>query len=46
MHYITLNTDIEGGVELRATTRDAHLEYLRDHGKKEKLVQAGPTPIE
>ena len=46
MHYIIVNTGIEDGVELRAMTRDAHLEHLRDHGKKEKLVKAGQTPIE
>ncbi|MDE0779766.1 MAG: hypothetical protein OSB67_03335 [Alphaproteobacteria bacterium] len=41
-----MNTDIEDGVELRAMTRDAHLEYLRDYLKKGKLAKAGQTPIE
>ena len=46
MHFIIVNTDREDGVELRAETRDAHLEYLRNHGKNAKLVHAGPTPSE
>lgn len=46
MHYIIVNTDKDDGVELRAKTRDAHLEYLRNHGKNLTLVHAGPTPSE
>ena len=46
MFFIIVNTDIEDGIELRAETRDVHLEYLRNHGKNAKLVQAGPTPSE
>lgn len=46
MHYIIVNTDREDGVQLRVATRDAHLAYLRDHGKNARLVQAGPTPSE
>ena len=38
MFFIIVNTDIEDGIELRAETRDVHLEHLRNHGKNGKLV--------
>jgi len=46
MHFIIVNTDKEDGVELRSQTREAHLAYLRDHGKDVTLLMAGPTPSE
>lgn len=46
MHFIIVNTDKDDGIELRAQTREVHLDYLRDHGKDVKLLMAGPTPSE
>ncbi|MEP4379065.1 MAG: YciI family protein [Alphaproteobacteria bacterium] len=46
MHFIIVNTDRDDGIELRNQTREAHLAYLRDHGKEVRLLMAGPTPSE
>ena len=46
MHFIIVNTDKDDGIELRAQTREVHLDYLRDLGKDVKLLMAGPTPSE
>ncbi len=41
MHFVIINTDKPDSTELRAETREVHLDYLRAAG--DALVTAGPT---
>jgi uncharacterized protein YciI len=44
MWYAIMSTDIEGSLELRLKTRDAHVARLQSLVAEDRLLVAGPHP--